>query len=137
MRDWSVSYNNYYRTGSIHLREGSWYLFFLQDFVWGLCDKIPAIPLPPVNIKIPKDEVKYNDGKEYARLDEYYYDLHHWFHDTICLKVFNWCEGRITEYDIKPSDIKDLEEVIQKTNPKWWAEMQEELEREKNEQKEE
>lgn len=130
MKEWSIGYNNYHKTGSIHLREGPWYIFFLQDIVWNTCDKIPAILLPPITIKIPKDEVEDNDGKEYAKLSEYYYDLNHWFHENVCLKVHNWCEERIKEYDLKPANIEDLEEVIKASNPKWWAEMEEDLDEE-------
>lgn len=138
MRTWSVGYNNYYRTGGVYLREAPWYIFFLKDGVWWICDKIPRIPLPPITVKISRNEaIKYNDGNENVRLDEYYYDLHHLFHDRVCMKVFNWCEDRITEFNIDPAKIEQVENIIKATNTIWWTEMQEEIERDKSEQKEE
>ena len=96
MKTWSYGVNSIYKKASIYLEEASWWVFVVDKIVESLCDFMPSIPLPNIEIRLKdKEDIEFNGGSELTTLRDWYGDLRQVFHCFVHMRVFDFCQKRI------------------------------------------
>ncbi len=81
MKTWSYGVNSIYKKVSIYLEEASWWVFVVDRVVEFLCDFMPSVPLPKIEMRLKdKEEIEFNRGSEWTTLRDWYGDLRQVFH---------------------------------------------------------
>ena len=109
MKSWSYGINTYYKTASIWLEEGHWYMFFLDRAIEFLCSIIPSIPFPNIRFKLNKEDAEFM-GDEWTTLKKWYGDLNQWFCGSVHSLTTDFCYRKINRMhvDIKYSKCREL-----------------------------
>jgi len=95
MRNWSYGINSLYRTASIWLEEGPWWVFLLDRIVEFLCEIAPPIRFPSIKLRLKnKEDIEFY-GSEHTTWRDWYGDFNQFFHLAIHEPVFRFCQKRI------------------------------------------
>ena len=92
MKLYRIGINNYWRTACVILDDVPVGLYFLENTVMWVCDKIPFIPLPKLKFRLKDkdawDMTENGDGRT---------DLQYWFGDT--QQLFHiYCCNPVTDF---------------------------------------
>jgi len=89
MQIYHIGTNNYWRSASIILDDVPAGLYFLENIVTWICDKVPYIPLPKLKFRLKErdawDMTENNDGR--TDLNEWFGDTQQLFHVYVCSPV--------------------------------------------------
>jgi len=110
MRNWSYGINSYYKTATIWLEEGPWWIFLLDRIIEFLCEIIPPIKFPNLKLRLKnKEDIEFY-GSEWTTWREWYGDLNEFFHVTVHESIFRFCQRRINykHIDIDYSEAREL-----------------------------
>ena len=124
MKTWSYGINSLYRTASIDLQTGPWWVFALERAVGWCCDLAPAIPLPDAKMRLrDQEDIELNGGSPWTTWKEWYGDLSQLFHGFVHMPVFNFCQNRI-QSRIAGLDYDKAKEMFYEEDKKFWDEEQ-------------
>lgn len=122
MKSWNYGINSLYKTASIELRMGSWWIFALGRTVEWCCDVVPPIPLPRVKKRLMgQEDIGLNADNPWTTWKEWYGDLSQLFHCFVHMPVFNFCERVIRSRAVE-IDYSKLKEVFYVEDKEFWDE---------------
>ena len=122
MKTWSYGINSLYKTASIDLRTGSWWLFALERTAEFCCDIIPSIPLPNAKKRLREQgDIELNGGNPWTTWKEWYGDLSQLFHCFVHVPIFDFCQKRIKCKFIE-LDYDKVKEMFYQEDKKFWDE---------------
>ena len=104
MRRWGIASNCIYRKASLHMEEGHWGYFLLDEVVGRICGKVPAWP------KLPSWPSFWMEG-EWTNPRDWWGDPHQLFHLYVCTRVFEWTQEHLKHYDFN-LDYDEVEDQI-------------------------
>lgn len=86
MQKWWVGVNTIHKTCGVFLDEGPWWVWWLQDVSWWVCDHIPQWRIPFLNrIHIVRD------GEDYTFAEWNGGTIHTLWHSFIDMPLTDWC----------------------------------------------
>jgi len=102
MRRWGYCINGYLKTASIFCEVAPFYIFWLEGIISTICAYlIPAIPFLKVPLRLRGDEVEWNDGKRWTTCKDWWGDLSQWFHASVDMPVFDFCNKCKKHYSME------------------------------------
>ena len=124
MKTWSYGINSLYKTASIDLQIGPWWVFALERAVGWCCDLAPAIPLPDAKMRLrDQEDIELSGGSPWTTWKEWYGDLSQLFHGFVHMPVFNFYQSRI-QSRIVGLDYDKAKEMFYEEDKKFWDEEQ-------------
>ena len=122
MKSWNYGINSLYKTASIDLRTGSWWIFYLGRTVEFCCDLVLPIPLPTVKKRLTdQEDIEQNAGNHWTTWKEWYGDFSQLFHCFVHMPVFNFCERMIQTKNVE-IDYDKLKEMFYEEDKAFWDE---------------
>ncbi|MEA3414828.1 MAG: hypothetical protein U9R02_01510 [Thermodesulfobacteriota bacterium] len=122
MKSWNYGINSLYKTASIDLRTGHWWLFALERVAEFCCDIAPPIPLPNAKKRLrDQEDIELNDGNSWTTWKEWYGDLSQLFHCFVHVPIFDFCQKRIKCKFIE-LDYDKVKEMFYQEDKKFWDE---------------
>ncbi|MFH1293076.1 MAG: hypothetical protein ABIJ44_02985 [Pseudomonadota bacterium] len=122
MNTWSYGINSLYKTASIDLRIGPWWVFALERTVELCCDMIPSIPLPDTKKRLKDQEnIELNGCNSWTTWKEWYGDLSQLFHCFVHVPIFDFCQKRIKCKFIE-LDYDKVKEMFYQEDKRFWDE---------------
>lgn len=95
MRRFGYGINSFHKKASIWVDYAPFWVFWLDDIFNFLCDRIPALPLPPIPLRLFNEgSIEFNDGRKWVTLREWCGDLRGLFHLYVHTPILNYCFGR-------------------------------------------
>jgi len=95
MRKWGYGINSLHKTANIHIDDGPWWAFALDDLVGAICDIIPSIPFPKIKLKLKDPDDIEIQGGQWTTWKEWHGDLNQYFHVSVHSPVFEFCQNKI------------------------------------------
>lgn len=122
MRSWSYAINSLKKTSSISLEEAPFYIFSLDSLVGRICDYMPSISFPRILKKLKdKEDIKWNDGKEWTTWKDWYGDLSQFFCTHVHNPISNFCHERMRTKSV-PMDYDKLRAIFYSEDKDFWDE---------------
>ena len=122
MKTWSYGINSLYKTASIDLRAGPWWVFALERTAELCCDMVPTIPLPSAKKRLrDQEDIELNGGNPWTTWKEWYGDFSQLFHCFVHIPIFNFCE-RIVQSRIVELDYDKVKEMFYEEDKRFWDE---------------
>lgn len=122
MKTWSYGINSLYKTASIDLRTGPWWVFVLERTAELCCDMGPSIPLPGARKRLrDQEDIELNGGNPWTTWKEWYGDLSQLFHCFVHIPIFNFCE-RMVQSRIVELDYEKIKEMFYEEDKGFWDE---------------
>ena len=122
MKTWSYGINSLYKTASIDLRTGPWWVFALERTAELCCDMIPSIPMPDAKKRLRDQvEIELNGGNPWTTWKEWYGDLSQLFHCFVHVPIFDFCQKRIKCKFIE-LDYDKAKEMFYQEDKRFWDE---------------
>ena len=122
MKTWSYGINSLYKTASIDLRTGPWWVFALERTAELCCDMIPSIPLPDAKKRLrDQEDIKLNGGNTWTTRKEWYGDLSQLFHCVVHVPIFDFCQKRIKCKFIE-LDYDKVKKMFYQEDKRFWDE---------------
>jgi hypothetical protein len=124
MKTWSYGINSLYKTASIDLQTGPWWVFALGRTAELCCDLAPSIPLPGAKKRLKdQEDIELNGGNPWTTWKEWYGDLSQLFHCFVHIPIFNFCERRIQSRNVELGYDK-VKEMFYEEDKSFWEEEQ-------------
>ena len=122
MKTWSYGINSLYKTASIDLRTGPWWVFALERTAELCCDMIPSIPMPDAKKRLRDQvEIELNGGNPWTTWKEWYGDLSQLFHCFVHVPIFDFCQKRVKCKFIE-LDYDKVKEMFYQEDKRFWDE---------------
>ncbi|MBU4374550.1 MAG: hypothetical protein KJ714_08990 [Euryarchaeota archaeon] len=122
MKTWSYGINSLYKTASIDLRTGPWWVFTLERTAELCCDMIPSIPLPDAKKRLrDQEDIELNGGNPWTTRKAWYGDLSQLFHCFVHVPIFDFCQKRIKCKFIE-LDYDKVKKMFYQEDKRFWDE---------------
>ena len=120
MKYWTYGINSLYRTASIELQTGPWWVFALSEITESICDLMPHIPLPKIKKRLRKiEDIEINGGENWTTWRAWYGDLSQTFHCFVHMSIFDFCQNKINR-KIIDIDYKKAKDIFYKEDQEFW-----------------